>query len=227
MALQLYLKLLELERKKMKKILIASYKGGVGKSTIANFLGEKLNNAIILNLDIYQDNNDFNSTNTINMDINEDLEEILKDLEKKYKYVIIDAGGFDDKRLYDLDIDLFIFVTRTDYRSIKTTIDTATTLLSKSKSNKKEVMFLINQYENDKELETAIEILQEILNLSEIVADNFYSVAIKKSNAITTAINNKLSLNELYNQNKAAYKKVNENFEEFAKEVREIVDEKN
>ena len=206
----------------MKNILIASYKGGVGKSTIANFLAEKLRDATIFNLDIYQDNQDFNSSNTINININENLNNSL--MRSKTVFNIIDAGGFDDNRLYDINTDLFIFVTRTDYRSIKTTVDTAATLLNNSKSKKKKkVMFLINQYENEKELNTAIDILTQILEISNIVADDFYSVAIKKSNAITTAINNKQSLEELYNQNKAAYKRVNEQFEDLKNEIKKIV----
>ena len=204
---------------KMAVILLASFKGGVGKSTIANFLAEKLKNSYILNLDLYQDNEDFNSSETINIAADETLKDKIKDSD----ICIIDAGGFDDSRLYDIDVDLFVFVTRTDYRSIKTTIDTAATMLAKSRSSNKKVMFVINQYENDKELERAVEMLQEILNISDITADDFYSVAIKKSNAITTAINNKISLEELYKSNKAAYKKVNEEFEEFAKEVKEII----
>jgi len=222
-VIQMYYNSIAKKDGRMAVVLIASFKGGVGKSTIANFLAEKLKNSYVLNLDLYQDNEDFNSSKTINIAADETLKDKIKDSD----ICIIDAGGFDDSRLYDIDVDLFVFVTRTDYRSIKTTVDTAATMLAKSNSNKKKVMFVINQYENDKELERAVEMLQEILSISgDIEADDFYSVAIKKSNAITTAINNKMSLEELYKSNKAAYKKVNEEFEEFAKEVEKIIKER-
>ena len=221
-VIQTYCNSISKKDSKMAVVLVASFKGGVGKSTIANFLAEKLKNGYVLNLDLYQDNEEYNSSETINIAADEPLKDKIKDSD----ICIIDAGGFDDSRLYNIDIDLFVFVTRTDYRSIKTTVDTAATMLAKSNSNNKKIMFVVNQYENDKELEKAVGMLQEILSISDIEADDFYSVAIKKSNAITTAINNKMSLEELYRSNKAAYRKINEEFEEFAKEVKEIIKER-
>jgi len=205
-----------------KTIVVAGFKGGVGKSTIANFLGEKLG-ATIINLDLYQDNEDFNSTPTINVSPDEDISAKIKSSD----IYIIDAGGFDDARLYSLPVDLFIFPTRTDYRSIKTTIDSAATILSKSASPVKRAMIVINQFENDKELDRAAEILETIVSMSEIEAEELAFFGLKKSAAITTAIDQRLSLEELLGQSalaKHTYKAVNESFEELAKEVREMIE---
>ncbi|SFP96238.1 ParA family protein [Hydrogenimonas thermophila] len=208
-----------------KTIAIMGFKGGVGKSTIANFLAEKLENSVILNLDLYQDAEDFNSSYTINLSKNQKIEEIKN--QNEYDYIVVDAGGFDDERLSKTQIDLFIFPTRTDYRSIKTTVDSATTILQNSKSVLKNVMFIFNQYESEKELNSAVEILKTIINLSNIVADDFYFFGIKKSNAVKTAIDKKMSIKELMSSSKLAshtYKSFNNMFDELAKEVKEIVE---
>lgn len=203
-----------------KIIVVAGFKGGVGKSTIANFLGEKIG-ATIINLDMYQDNEDFNSTETINVSTSESLEDKIK----SSGIYIVDAGGFDDARLYELPVDLFIFPTRTDYRSIKTTIDSAATILDKSSAPEKRAMIVINQFENDKDLDRAVEILETIVSMSEIDAElSFFGL--KKSNAITTAIDKKMGLGELAAQGGImghAYKSVNDSFDELAKEVKELI----
>ena len=206
-------------------ILVAGFKGGVGKSTIANFLAEKLKDSYILNLDAYQDNQDFNSSKTLNVAFNEDLQDKIKDS----GICIIDSGGFDDPRLYDIDIDLFIFPTLTDKRSIKITLDTAVTILAKSRSSKKTVMFVINNYFDEKRLKKAKELLklgiQQALKDGKLIADQLYLNEIKHSGAIETAIDTRKSLSELYLKNKAAYQRVNQEFEKLTSDVREILGE--
>jgi MinD-like ATPase involved in chromosome partitioning or flagellar assembly len=205
----------------MSKIIgVAGFKGGVGKSTISNFLAEKLGSATIINLDNYQDASDFNSSDTINLKIDDDISLAIKS--KSSDFFVIDAGGFDDARLRKVKLDLLILPTRTDYRSIKTTIDSAITITNGLEYDLP-ILFVINEYEKDSELDIAVDIVENILSLSEIKTDNLNLFAIKKSAAIKTAINKKMSLSELLESNRLAYKSINQQFEDFKDEVLEIL----
>jgi MinD-like ATPase involved in chromosome partitioning or flagellar assembly len=205
----------------MSKIIgVAGFKGGVGKSTISNFLAEKLGSATIINLDNYQDASDFNSSDTINLKIDDDISLAIKS--KSSDFFVIDAGGFDDARLRKVKLDLLILPTRTDYRSIKTTIDSAITITNGLEYDLP-ILFVVNEYEKDSELDIAVDIVENILSLSEIKTDNLNLFAIKKSAAIKTAINKKMSLSELLESNRLAYKSINQQFEDFKDEVLEIL----
>ena len=207
----------------MKKIIaIAGFKGGVGKSTLANFLAEKLQNSTVLNLDNYQDAADFNTADTVNLGPADDIEAVIKS--KSSDFFIIDAGGFDDARLRSVALDLLILPMRTDYRSIKTTIDSAVTIMAGIENKDLPILFVVNEYEREKELDTAVEIVQTVLGLTEgLPTDNLSLFAIKKSDAIKTAINRKMSLEELKESNRVAYNTVNKQFEDFRDEVLEIL----
>lgn len=206
---------------KKKVIAVAGFKGGVGKSTISNFLAEKLGNSIIFNLDSYQDASDFNTTETINLTLADDIS--LKIKSKNSDFYVIDAGGFDDERLRRLTLDLLILPTRTDYRSIKTTIDSAATIMSHI-SKQVPILLILNEYENEKELNNAVEIIETVISFSSnFDAGNLTLFALKKSNAIKTASNKKMSLKELLASNALAYKSINEQFDELASEVLSII----
>jgi len=204
-----------------KIIAVAGFKGGVGKSTISNFLAEKLGDSTILNLDNYQDANDFNSSDSVNLSQNDDILSAVKS--KSSDFFIIDAGGFDDARLRSVKLDLLILPTRTDYRSIKTTVDSAVTILNGLNYDDLPILFVINEYEKDNELDTSVEIVETVLGMSDIATENLHLFAIKKSGAIKTSINKKMSLQELTENNRVAYKSVNQQFEEFRDEVLEIL----
>jgi cellulose biosynthesis protein BcsQ len=205
-----------------KVIAVAGFKGGVGKSTLANFLAEKLESATVLNLDNYQDAADFNTADTVNLKSGDNVAEIIKS--KSSDFFIIDAGGFDDERLRKIDLDLLILPMRTDYRSIKTTIDSAVTIMSGIPNKSLPILFVINEYDKEKELDTAVEIVETVLGISALPTDNLRLFAIKKSDAIKTAINKKMSLRQLQESNRVAYNSVNKQFDEFKDEVLEILE---
>jgi len=205
-----------------KNIVVAGFKGGVGKSTISNFLGEMLDNSLIVSLDFMQDAEEYNTTNTINLGKDEDINVFFKE-KKDIGYFIIDAGGFDDARLSDIDIDLLILPTKTGYRSIKTTVDSAVTFTPINVP----VMFILNDYTTKKEEEETLEILEDILKVSDLELDNLYFFGIQHSNAIKSSENKNASLIELSQQNKLmerAYSKIITTFKELADEVREIIE---
>jgi len=204
-----------------KKIVIAGFKGGVGKSTISNFLAEMLENSIVVSLDFMQDAEEYNTSRTVNLDKDEDIN-VFFESKKDIDYFIIDAGGFDDARLSEIDIDLLILPTKTGYRSIKTTVDSAVTFTPINVP----VMFILNDYTTDKEQNETLEILEEILKVSELELNNLYFFGIQHSNAIKTSENKNASLTELSQENKLmlrAYNKVITTFKELADEVKEIV----
>ena len=206
-----------------KNIVIAGFKGGVGKSTISNFLGEMLENSLIVSLDFMQDAEEYNTSNTVNLGKEEDINLFFNN-KKDIDYFIIDAGGFDDERLSDIEIDLLILPTKTGYRSIKTTVDSAVTFTPISVP----VMFILNDYTTEKEQKETLEILEEILSVSELELDNLYFFGIQHSKAIKSSENKNASLTELSKQNKLmekAYKKVIDTFKELAEEVKTIIGE--
>lgn len=206
-----------------KKIVIAGFKGGVGKSTISNFLAEMLENTLVVSLDFMQNAEEYNTSKTINLAKNEDIN-LFFESKKDISYFIIDAGGFDDERLSDIDIDLLILPTKTGYRSIKTTVDSAVTF---SPINTP-VMFILNDYTSQKEQDDTLEILEEILKMSKLQLDNLYFFGIQHSNAIKSSENKNASLADLASQSKLmarAYSKVIATFKELAAEIIEIIGE--
>lgn len=106
-------------------VAIMGYKGGIGKSTVCNLVGDVLTNyhqeeTVILNMDFYQTKNkDINSTATFNVAKDAEINiEALK--ESGFKHIIIDGAGFADKRLLEIKhhINYFIFPTCKGLRAI-------------------------------------------------------------------------------------------------------------
>jgi CO dehydrogenase nickel-insertion accessory protein CooC1 len=174
-----------------KIILIASVKGGVGKSTIANILCNKLENSVILNLDPYQDAEDFNSARTINILPHTNLPNIIEKLDEDF--IILDARSFLDERLRTLDIDLFVFMTRVGYRSLKTTADSAVSLCMYNWA--KSVLFLVNEVRNQKEIDIAGGMLSQMLE--DLNSENISFTSFAYSGAIKTLENRKVSISDL------------------------------
>ncbi len=176
----------------MKKIiLISSVKGGVGKSTIANILSNKLKNSVILNLDPYQDAEDFNSARTINILPHTNLSNIIDKLDEDF--VILDARSFLDERLRTLHVDLFVFMSRVGYRSLKTTADSAVSLCMYNWA--KSVLFLVNEVRNQKEVDIAGGMLSQMLE--DLNSENISFTSFAYSGAIKTLENRKVSISDL------------------------------
>ena len=209
-----------------KVILITSFKGGVGKSTISNNMGDKLPNSIVLNLDMYQDAEDVNTCETVNISTEDNLTPFIDKYSDK-EYIIIDAGGFDDRRLYEIDIDLFIFPLGSGYRSVKSTVDSVKTIYEKYQGKEPKTIFVVNEYHDDKEYETTVELMSEILQGSDIPLGEVVEVlGIKFSKAIATSENKKESLSYLRSFNKFfghAYKNVDKNFEDLSNQIKSIL----
>jgi len=206
---------------KSKKILIAGFKGGVGKSAIANFIGEFLENSLIVSLDFMQDAEEYNSSKTVNLPKEADINSFFSS-KKDIGYFMIDAGGFDDERLREIDIDLLILPTKSGYKSIKTTVDSAVTFTPIDVP----VMFILNDYLTEKEMSETLEILEDILKVSELELDNLYFFGVPHSAGIKSSENKNASLRELASQNKLmqrAYSKVIDTFTELTEEIKEIV----
>lgn len=206
--------------KKQYTIAVQGSKGGVGKSTISQHLSNKLKDSIVLSLDFYQEAADINKDETIDVMKKESLYDINT---KDKKFIIIDCGGFDDERLHDLEVDLFIFPTRTGYRSMKTTVDSVQTLLVNSQSSKKKCVFIINEYRSIKHFDKNVASLEELLEQIPLESDSIEILGVPVSSAIETAEDTNSSLDDLMKHNKGIYKKVNSIFKQLASEVKKLV----
>ena len=85
-------------------IVVANFKGGVGKSTTSDSLGYHLGDSVILNLDLSQPSAEINACYTvdyINLIDKYSINEVVKSLSEKYKNIIIDTPGENTNEVYE------------------------------------------------------------------------------------------------------------------------------
>ena len=198
---------------KIKIIAIVNFKGGVGKSTIANLIDIK--DSIILNIDNTQDAKKINSIETYNyIDLlNEygisSLEEIILGAkESGKKTIIIDTPGEINEIFLDIlpEIDFFIVPFTIGDRSEEATISTIQTLntiLDDNENRKDKWCLVLNKYlleDHLKELDLVFKESKKILG-DRLVCKS----SLKQSLVIPTIEKKKKTINELIKDNAIAY----------------------
>ena len=213
---------------KTKTVALVNFKGGVGKSTIANLLD--FNGSVVLNIDT-QDAEEINfGERTINyfefaeeMGI-ETVAQAIDMLQEDIDVIFLDTPGWLSKEFNEAlpYIDYFAIVTNPNIRDASQTINTIIELANDNRIKDNAKFFIIfNKYVNESDLEK----LKEIEDLAkEELGDRLIgSTALKYSSAIPTIEERKKSINELSQKNKVAYIKAKQWINKLKNDVRGMI----
>jgi len=196
-------------------IATISLKGGVGKSTISDAFGFYIDDSVILNLDFAQPATQVNACPTIDyIDHMEEksLAEIIEELSRKYRYVIIDTPGDPTAEVlealkYATKIIIPMTVGKRTRQATEATLHTffgeGTELLGPY-----DVFFLFNAYTDKKKRDDAAALFKEAYEEFKPYAGvklNPKLGALDASNAISTAEESGKSIFQMVKENKTAY----------------------
>lgn len=197
-------------------IAAISLKGGVGKSTIASALANYIDDSVvILNLDLAQSASQVNSCDTL--DYIEYIEkytinEILVELGKKYKYIIIDTPGDPTQEVFEAlqHTNKLIVPMTVGKRTRQATESTLETFFGDSTplEGTYDVFFFLNAYTDKKKRDEAAQLFKEAYSAFKPSASiNLRPKlgALDASNAIATSEETGKSIFQLVQENKLAY----------------------
>lgn len=193
------------------QIIIYNQKGGVGKSMLSTQIALYFD-ATIIELDPYGMLSQTLDDRVIKIGLDEKVPKI------KSGDVVYDFGGFDDIRLDKISkkADLIIIPFNPTINSLGTTLDS----YNKVKNLEVPVLFVVNAYVNDSDVDDAVDFLNENIN------DDIQYYAIAHTRALQTAENEGVSIIEFAKSSglrKHTYKKISKTMNNLMKTIEEYL----
>ena len=193
------------------QIIIYNQKGGVGKSMLSTQIALNFDTSII-ELDPYGMLSQTLDDRVLRVELNEEIPKI------EDGDVVYDFGGFDDIRLDDIskNANLIIIPLNPTINSLGTTLES----YERVKKLEVPVLFIVNAYLKDSDVEDAISFL------SENTQDEIEYFSIPHTRALQTAENEGVSIIEFANSSglkKHTYKKIASVMSSLMKKIEEYI----
>lgn len=220
-----------------KTIAVISFKGGVGKSSIANIISNRIKNSTILNIDFGQIASSVNSATTIDFgassegeqalsedhSVSEILELLLEDDE--CDVVIIDTPGDISEEFLDIieKVDHFILPFKPGPRSSNGTLETYKAIFGEGYiSGHHKLSVVVNEYVSDEERDQEIRAMKEafaLITLPDDLKVDISYTSLKVTMVMRTMEKTASSIDTLSAKNKMAYKAAKKRFDALSDDI--------